>query len=132
MKKKTVERKEKKQKRKILNPEKINHQALIEEIMRLEAMDYESKLTGDGRMRKKHLTDRFNSVRKARQELGLEPIELPIFDPEEYASKKHKKPGTKQQLLSVNSLFHTLLPSLPPGPIPPSAPPGLVPFRTEQ
>jgi hypothetical protein len=132
-KKRTIEHKERNQKKKkILNPERINHQALIDEIMQLEALECESRLTGDGRMRKKHLTDRFNSVRKARQELGLEPIELPIFDSDEYVSKKHRKSSTKQQPLSANSLSHTLLPLLPPGPIPLYAPPGLAPFRIEQ
>lgn len=97
------------------NPEKYNHRALIEEIQKLEELDYEAKLNGEGRMRKKHLMDRFNSLKKARREAGLEDVDLPPFDPEAYIQRKQQKKLTK-------------LPSLPPGPLRDVPPSGLPPF----
>lgn len=39
---------------------------LISEIQKYNILDYEGKLTGDGRTHKKKLTDRFYALRKAR------------------------------------------------------------------
>lgn len=90
-------------------------QSLIDEIQKLEELDYEAKLNGEGRMRKKLLIDRFNSLRKARRKAGLEDIELPPFDPEALAQKKRMKKAFK-------------LPPMPSGPLRDDVPSGLPPF----
>lgn len=46
--------------------EKRDPYKLISEIQKYNILEYEGKLTGDGRMHKKRLVDQFNSLRKAR------------------------------------------------------------------
>lgn len=64
---------------------------LIPEIYKLSVLEYEGRLNGDLKMRKKHLLDQYHSIKKARSLAGLETIELAPFDSEAYESEKLKR-----------------------------------------
>lgn len=119
---------------------------LISEIQKLNILDHEGKLTGDGRTLKKRLTDQFNALRTARLKAGLEAINLPPFDPDAYEANKQKaRMGGGYNAILERMLEDVRrsrraedamdpesgLPRLPPGE-PPFADgvPGLPPYRT--
>jgi hypothetical protein len=70
---------------------KLDVRPLVAEIHRLSVLEYEGKLNSDARLRKKHLSDRYQSICKARRDAGLDTESLIDFDPEAYEAAKLEK-----------------------------------------
>jgi len=87
---------------------------LLVEIERLRRLEAQEKLDGPNRMRRKHLEEQFEALRKAREKAGMPVMVLQPFLPEDYKELENNESAGSWPPLPDDEPYNIGPPGLPP------------------